>query len=217
MGESAHEVRLYVYDLSRGMARALSPMFLGKEIPAIWHTSIVAFGREYFFGGMGIESCGPGETVMGEPMQIVQLGQTEIPYALFLEYIFELGESSFKESAYDLFRHNCNTFTQEVAQFLTGRSIPQEILDLPEEILDTPFGAQIGRLLGSQTSLRSENARGISFGENARINLENRVIQEFQAAPGLDDTRTSLPQQTESPLIRNGSTGVQGADRKSVV
>ncbi|XP_022647595.1 uncharacterized protein LOC111259977 isoform X2 [Varroa jacobsoni] len=215
MGESAHEVRLYVYDLSRGMARALSPMFLGKEIPAIWHTSIVAFGREYFFGGMGIESCGPGETVMGEPMQIVQLGQTEIPYALFLEYIFELGESSFKESAYDLFRHNCNTFTQEVAQFLTGRSIPQEILDLPEEILDTPFGAQIGRLLGSQTSLRSENARGISFGENARINLENRVIQEFQAAPGLDDTRTSLPQQTESPLIRNGSTGVQGANQQS--
>lgn len=32
---------------------------LGKTIPAIYHTSIVAYGREYFYGGMGIESCDP--------------------------------------------------------------------------------------------------------------------------------------------------------------
>lgn len=47
---------------------------------------------------MGIESCAPGETIMGEPMQIIQLGRSEIPYALFLEYIFELGEGAFKVS-----------------------------------------------------------------------------------------------------------------------
>ncbi|OQR67182.1 hypothetical protein BIW11_04821 [Tropilaelaps mercedesae] len=86
---------------------------------------------------MGIESCAPGETVMGEPMQIVQLGKTEIPYALFLEYVFEMGESSFKGTTYDLFKHNCNTFSLEVAQFLTGKNIPQEIIDLPEEVLNT--------------------------------------------------------------------------------
>ena len=29
----------------------------GREIPAIWHTAIVVYDREYFFGGRGIESC----------------------------------------------------------------------------------------------------------------------------------------------------------------
>lgn len=80
---------------------SMSSAFYPEHSPyfILIHVVLCRFAyREYFFGGMGIESCGPGETVMGEPMQIVQLGQTEIPYALFLEYIFELGESSFKVS-----------------------------------------------------------------------------------------------------------------------
>lgn len=38
---------------------------------------------------------------------------------------------------YRLFEHNCNTFTNEVAQFLTGRTIPSYITDLPSEVLST--------------------------------------------------------------------------------
>ncbi|CAN8008054.1 unnamed protein product, partial [Ixodes pacificus] len=49
----------------------------GKQIPGIWHTSIVAYGREYFFGSMGIESCGAGQTVLHDPDQILTLGHTE--------------------------------------------------------------------------------------------------------------------------------------------
>ncbi|MPC97964.1 Desumoylating isopeptidase 1 [Portunus trituberculatus] len=30
-----------------------------KEIEGIWHTGVVAYGREYFFGSGGIESCRP--------------------------------------------------------------------------------------------------------------------------------------------------------------
>ncbi|EEC04910.1 conserved hypothetical protein, partial [Ixodes scapularis] len=135
--ETSFEVQLYIYDLSRGLAKSLTPLFLGKQIPGIWHTSIVAYGREYFFGSMGIESCGAGQTVLHDPDQILTLGHTELPYSLFLEYIFALGESSYKPQTYDLFKHNCNNFTQEVATFLTGKSIPQEILDLPEEFLNT--------------------------------------------------------------------------------
>jgi len=33
--------------------------FIGKQIDGVWHTGIVAFGQEFFFGGMGIESCAP--------------------------------------------------------------------------------------------------------------------------------------------------------------
>lgn len=38
---------------------------------------------------------------------------------------------------YRLFEHNCNTFTNEVAQFLTGNKIPSYITDLPSEVLST--------------------------------------------------------------------------------
>lgn len=160
--ETSFEVRLYIYDLSKGLAKALSTVFLGKQLPGIWHTSIVSYGREYFFGAMGIESCGAGETILGDPDQILTLGNTELPYSLFLEYIFALGESSYKPQTYDLFKHNCNNFTQEVAVFLTGKSIPQEILELPDEILNTPLGGTLQSYF-STLSLRSEASRGLSF------------------------------------------------------
>lgn len=37
-----------------------------------------------------------GETILGEPDQILKLGRTELPYSVFLEYIFALGESTYK-------------------------------------------------------------------------------------------------------------------------
>ncbi|MBW00923.1 Desumoylating isopeptidase 1, partial [Eschrichtius robustus] len=51
--------------------------------------------------------------------------------------------------AYNLFEHNCNTFSNEVAQFLTGRKIPSYITDLPSEVLSTPFGQALRPLLDS--------------------------------------------------------------------
>lgn len=33
--------------------------YLGKKIDGIWHTSIVVYNREYFFGSRGVESCNP--------------------------------------------------------------------------------------------------------------------------------------------------------------
>lgn len=43
----------------------------------------------------------------------------------------------YRGEAYNLFEHNCNTFSNEVAQFLTGRKIPSYITDLPSEVLST--------------------------------------------------------------------------------
>ena len=34
--------------------------------------------------------------MLGEPDQIVQLGKTELPYSLFLEYISSLSDSTFR-------------------------------------------------------------------------------------------------------------------------
>ncbi len=41
---------------------------------------------------------------------------------------------------YDLFKNNCNNFTNECANFLTGKGLPEHITGLPNEILNTPIG-----------------------------------------------------------------------------
>ncbi|XP_047465832.1 desumoylating isopeptidase 1b [Mugil cephalus] len=142
-------VKLYVYDLSRGMARQLSPVMLGKQLDGIWHTAIVVHGKEYFFVGEGIVNCAPGGTPLGEPGSIVDLGATEVPEEIFMEYLTSLASSTYRGDKYNLFEHNCNSFSNEVAQFLTGKKIPSYITDLPSEVLSTPFGQALRPLLDS--------------------------------------------------------------------
>ncbi|XP_039191511.1 desumoylating isopeptidase 1 isoform X2 [Crotalus tigris] len=123
--------------------------YAGKQLEGIWHTSIVAHRDEFFYGSGGISSCPPGGTLLGPPDSIVDLGYTEVSEDLFLEYLSSLGESIFRGDSYNLFDHNCNTFSNEVAQFLTGRKIPSYITDLPAEVLATPFGQALRPLLDS--------------------------------------------------------------------
>ncbi|KAI7178759.1 hypothetical protein KC316_g9592, partial [Hortaea werneckii] len=62
------EVQLYVYDLTHGMARQMSQQLLGFKIDAVYHTSLVFNGIEYFFGA-GVQTCYAGTTHHGRPME----------------------------------------------------------------------------------------------------------------------------------------------------
>ncbi|PPJ61347.1 hypothetical protein CBER1_09603 [Cercospora berteroae] len=135
------EVELYVYDLTRGMAKALSRQFLGIQIDAVYHTALVFDRIEYFFG-QGVQTCYPGTTHHGQPMEIVPLGKTELPLETILDYLESLKEIYTAES-YDLFAHNCNNFTSDFAMFLVGRGIPEHITSLPKKVLETPFGQML--------------------------------------------------------------------------
>ena len=82
MAESgATKVQLHVYDLSQGMARAMSAQLLGKQIEGVWHTGIIAFGEEWYFGG-GIQRGTPGFTHFGRPLRVLDLGETHLPRCL---------------------------------------------------------------------------------------------------------------------------------------
>ncbi|KAJ6184229.1 hypothetical protein N7519_005530 [Penicillium mononematosum] len=127
------DVSLYVYDLSK-----YSLALTGTQMDAIYHTSIVLNGIEYYFG-QGIQTAAPGSTHHGQPMEIVKLGSTELPSEVIEEYLGSLATIYTAES-YDLFLHNCNNFTQDLAMFLVGKSIPEHIINLPRTFLETPFG-----------------------------------------------------------------------------
>ncbi|KAF5360784.1 hypothetical protein D9756_004593 [Leucocoprinus leucothites] len=131
-------VKLYIYDLSNGMARSLSRQFTGRQIDGIWHTSVVVFGREFFYG-QGINITGPGQSHHGQPLQIIDMGETGIDEETFSEYIDEMREHYTADKA----DFNCNSFTNDVVGFLTGGSIPDFIKDLPTDFLSTPFGAAL--------------------------------------------------------------------------
>ena len=143
--EGPKKVTLHLYDLSQGLARAMSAQLLGKQIDGIWHTGIVCFGQEFYFGG-GIQCGAPGGTHFGRPIQVVQLGETHIPRDVFDEFLVEISPR-FTMQTYNLLRHNCNNFSNEVANFLVGTGIPQHILSLPDEVLSTPFGQQMMPML----------------------------------------------------------------------
>ncbi|SPO31061.1 uncharacterized protein UTRI_05300_B [Ustilago trichophora] len=140
--EGEYPVKLYVYDLSRGMARQMSLPLTGRQIDGIWHTSIVAWDREYFFG-QGISVVYPGTSHHGAPLETFDLGTTSIDRETFEGALLPDLRERFRPQDYNLLSWNCNNFSQEVAQILTGGDIPAHIRSLPQDFLSTPFGQML--------------------------------------------------------------------------
>lgn len=155
--ETSHPVVLHVYDLSQGLARQLSHSLLGQAIDAIYHTGITVYGTEFWFGG-GIERGVPGRTYFGQPMEVVHLGRTEIPRDVFEEFLADVSPN-YTAHKYSLMSHNCNNFSDEVAQFLLGKGIPRHILELPQKVLSSPQGMLLAPLLQQlETTLKYSGA-----------------------------------------------------------
>ncbi|KAL4795853.1 thioredoxin [Aspergillus venezuelensis] len=135
------DVELYVYDLSQGLARMYSMALTGTQMDAIYHTSLVFNNIEYYFG-QGIQTSYPGATHHGQPMEKIHMGKSELPVEVVEEYLQSLS-SIYTPESYDLFLHNCNNFTQDLAMFLVGKSIPEHIQNLPSTFLATPLGQML--------------------------------------------------------------------------
>ena len=77
-------------------------------------------------------------------MQVAELGTTQVPQEIFEEYLREI-QPRYTQETYSLMKHNCNNFSDEVSQFLVGTGIPENILRLPEEILNSPMGPMLSK------------------------------------------------------------------------
>lgn len=60
----SEKVTLALYDITQGMAKSMSMMFIGQQVDAVYHSSLIVYGKEYYFGG-GICVDPPGQTPYG--------------------------------------------------------------------------------------------------------------------------------------------------------
>ncbi|PVU91237.1 hypothetical protein BB559_004239 [Furculomyces boomerangus] len=167
-------VKVHVYDLSRGLAKQFSKAFTGVQIDGIWHTSVVVYDREYYFG-QGIMSSIPGQTIHGQPVDVISMGDTSIPKEMFLDFIDEM-RLYWTADKYHLFDNNCNTFTQKLTEMLTGKDIPGHILCKPMgrnflPFIESMFG-QTGRSIPSQQNYTQQ------FPSNQQITNKKSLDEE---------------------------------------
>ncbi|GMM53173.1 hypothetical protein DASB73_041360 [Starmerella bacillaris] len=138
------DVQLYVYDLSKGLARSFGPM-LGLSIEGVWHSAIVVHGKEIYFG-QGIHVCDAGKTHLGAAEKVEQLGKTELPWEIIAEYLEDINERWSAEK-YHLLEHNCNHFSAYLSEFLTGAGIPLYVSSVASQVAATPFGQMLSQQL----------------------------------------------------------------------
>jgi hypothetical protein len=99
------KVQIYLYDLSMGMAKSMSPMFLGKQIDGIWHSGVVVYGTEYYYGG-GIQAGTPGVMPGGiRPVQVIDIGYTAKTQQQFHEWL-ESVSHKYQPETYNILKHN---------------------------------------------------------------------------------------------------------------
>lgn len=152
-------MQLLVYDLSQGLARQMSMGLLGFQLDAIYHTSIELDGREYVYDG-NVVAITPGSSHLGQPMQRLLLGKTELPMEVIEPYLDSLREI-YTIQAYDLWKHNCNNFSNDFATFLLGKGIPDHILHMPDAVLQSPMGRMLMPALNQQVEAGRQSREGI--------------------------------------------------------
>ncbi|KAJ1914858.1 hypothetical protein H4219_004598 [Mycoemilia scoparia] len=83
-----------------------------------------------------------GQSIYGDPVDIIDYGETQIPKDVFEDYIQGM-QQVWTSDKYHLLSNNCNHFSNEVIQFLVGQNIPSHISDLPNDFAKTSLGQQL--------------------------------------------------------------------------
>ena len=172
MDGSAQKVYLYAYDLTQGMAKSLAPMLIGRQLEGVWHSAIIVFGKEYFFGD-GICNMPPGTTPFGMPTKKLYLGDTEITEDLFVEFLTEI-KDRFTPMTYNIKTHNCNHFTNECSNFLIGSDIPHDILKQAEELFNTAIGKMVEPMMIQQQDALKQGSNNM-FGSGSQPDLTSAM------------------------------------------
>jgi hypothetical protein len=187
---------------SGGMARMLSGDLLGTTIEAIYHTGVVVHGKEYWFGcGLQCAPAGRAQSQFGTPMRVERLGETEVDVEIWEAFLRDVAPRYTPET-YNLLEHNCNNFSNEAAEFLVGRSIPEKILNLPRVVLETELGRALRPMLGM-------------FEHRMRNTVGTNISAEVPTAQNVQEPKMTSQQPRAEPNV-SGLGGVAPLPAKKI-
>ncbi|VDO51052.1 unnamed protein product [Schistosoma margrebowiei] len=131
------DVFLYIYDLSGGLASVFSPGLLGNPLKKQFMGKTPLSESEIF---NYLERLSNTLFKIDSDDDVLAVGADWAITKLYYSLVNQPGD-------YSLFEHNCNTFSEHFIFHLTGQHIPSYILNLPNEVLSTSFGASLGSAL----------------------------------------------------------------------
>ncbi|SOV16789.1 conserved protein, unknown function [Plasmodium sp. gorilla clade G2] len=193
-------VKLKIYDLSRGMVKTWSPLLIGKQIDGVWHTAVLVYNMEYFYGGgiLCLEEHEFETFYNIKPVGIIDMGTTELLQSHFHEYLNGI-QKNFTVDKYNIVNWNCNNFTNEVCNFLVGKNIPQYILNTPYEVMSTSKGKLI---LDMMQSYQSSIAPGFDNNQNNSTSQNNQFSQNNTTSQNNQSIQNNMASQ-DNTLISN--------------
>ena len=175
------------------MARAMSMPMVGVQVDLVPHSGIAVYGYEFFFSG-GIQAERGGWT--GLPRcETLDLGTTEVPFELFLEFLKERADE-FTMATYNLRSWNCNNFSDECAQFLLGQSIPRRIVGFAEDVLALP------QLAGFAMMVENMGNPAQSFAAQGLANATEHTALRLTAPAVAADPPPAPPPTDTAPSTR---------------
>lgn len=206
VGRQKHEVWLYQYDISNGLASWAGPVALLRPVEGIWHTGVICFGREYWYGGQCFESK-PETTPFGRPNKKTLIGATLCTRAELWDKINRELCREFTRDSYDVLTHNCNHFSDEVCMFLLNKHIPDEVRLQPEQFANSITAQALRPLLNQWLGgFDADLMKGI---EEARAtdqaNVENSW-QQIRMGSLVNYAREGLPLVTAEVLAKDEGT-----------
>lgn len=198
----------------------MSQSILGQRIDGIWHTGIVAFSREYYFGG-GIQVSQLGYFARShqmQPTQMLDMGTTTKTQAELEQFLRSVNHQ-YTQRTYNLITNNCNNFADAVCQFLTGHGIPNHIVDLPRIVFSTPGGAMLRPMIeGMQNNIMQQNGSGMdpfgSSGRGAPAQFESAISDSIQGV-GMNMARSAAQPEPQVPSVAYSAPAPTGPSAKA--
>lgn len=192
-------VTLHMYDLSQGRAVGWT------SVDGIWHTGVVAFGREYFYNGRPVLDK-PGESDFGQVGKTLHLGWTLRKQDELHGFVIEELQSKFDLEQYDILHNNCNHFSNEILGFLLGTNLPDDILHQEEILFKLPGMRMIWPLFrGMVNSCNADSRKHASLICDSQNSGGIVVTADDVGGPALAAGLVSEPPPPEEPVAREYS------------
>lgn len=135
LGRSKYDVELHLYDVSDGLALKLSPWVASESVAGVWHTSVVVYGKEFFWNSV-LRFDTPGMTSWGEASKRLHMGTTWFREDEFVRFMVREVHPVFTKEAYNLLSFNCNHCSDRLCLWLTGNHVPDSILNQASNFLE---------------------------------------------------------------------------------